>query len=89
MDFAIELLWIVAFVFATHRVSSVAKQFAPIPPGTIDKQDYEVPDDLVAITLQENEVWAQEEVMRVVRERYEELGDWNKVRVAVGVGRID
>jgi len=39
--------------------------------------------------LQENEVWAQEEVMRVVRERYEELGDWNKVRVAVGVGRID
>jgi len=28
-------------------------------------------------------------VMRVIRERYEELGDWNKVRTAMGVGRID
>jgi len=39
--------------------------------------------------MQERESWAQEEVFRAIRERYEELRDWNKVRAAVGVGRID
>ena len=52
-------------------------------------EEVEVPDDLVAYAMQEREAWAQEEVLRAVRERYEELHDWNKVRSAVGIGRID
>jgi len=43
----------------------------------------------VAYAMQEREAWAQEEVLRAVRERFEELRDWNKVRSAVGIGRID
>jgi hypothetical protein len=89
MSAIIELLWVFAFVFAVHRFSSVAKMFAPVKPEDLSKQDFEVPTDLVAVSLQENEIWAQEEVMRVIRERYEELGDWNKVRAAMGIGRID
>ena len=89
MSAIIELLWVSAFVFAVHRFSSVPKMFAPAKPEDLSKQDFEVPTDLVAVSLQENEIWAQEEVMRVIRERYEELGDWNKVRAAMGIGRID
>jgi len=49
----------------------------------------EVPEDLVAVANQERESWAQEEVLRVIRERYEDLKDWNRVRAAFGVGRIE
>jgi hypothetical protein len=49
----------------------------------------EIPNDLVAVAMQERESWAQEETLRAIRERFEDLRDWNKVRAAVGVGRID
>jgi hypothetical protein len=86
-----EILWPVAFVIGVYRFSKTLELFSPDkvaklkaiePPAT-------VPEDLVALALQENEPWAQEEVMRAVRERYEDLGDWNAVRSAMGIGRID
>jgi len=49
----------------------------------------DIPDDLIAVALQENEVWAQEEVTRVIREKYDAYKDWNKVRAAMGLGRRD
>jgi hypothetical protein len=86
----VDFLWVAAFVFAVHRFSEVVAMFAPQPVDDgLGDYNFDVPTDLVAVSLQENEIWAQEEVMRVIRERYEKLGDWNKVRTAMGVGRID
>jgi hypothetical protein len=44
---------------------------------------------LIAIALQYPESWAQEDMMKVIREKYDTLRDWNLVRSAFGVGRID
>lgn len=89
----VQLLWVAVTAYAVHRFATVVERFAPqsnvpeaappFPPVT------EVPDDLIAVAMQEREAWAQEEVLRAIRERYEELKDWNKVRAAVGVGRIE
>jgi hypothetical protein len=86
-----HLLWAAVAVYALHRVSAVVERFAPVrsSPADLVPPVVEVPEDLMAVSMQERESWAQEEVLRAIRERYEELRDWNKVRAAVGVGRID
>lgn len=85
-----DILWPVAFAFAVHRFSLAIEKFSPQKHE--EATDYpslsEIPDDLLAVASQENESWAQEEVIRVIRERYEELKDWNKVRRAMGIGVI-
>lgn len=48
-------------------------------------QPAEVPQDLIALAMNERELWAQEEMVRAMRERYETLKDWNLVRAAFGV----
>ena len=82
---------------AVHRLASAWEQVADtrtqhatlrqdtavVPPAA------EIPDDLVAVAMQENEAWAQEELVRVIREKFEQYKDWNKVRAAMGLGRRD
>lgn len=65
---------------ANCRVQSM-ESAAPQMPEIVD-----VPEDLMALAMQENESWAQEELMRVMRERYETYRDWNRVRSAMGLG---
>lgn len=86
-----DILWPIAFVVACYRLAKALEAFAPKVSESRDEDPYnaEIPDDLMAIAVTENEVWAQEEVVRVIRERYEDLRDWNKVRAAMGIGRID
>lgn len=85
-----HLIWAGVAVYAIDRLRDVAIRFAPATPAPSTLPDpIEVPEDLMAVAMQEREAWAQEEVLRAIRERYEELKDWNKVRAAVGVGRID
>ena len=85
-----DILWPLAFMLAVFRFSQAIEAFAPkSDQRPEDLAPQEVPEDLMAIAMQENEAWAQEEVLRVIRERYESLQDWNKVRVAMGIGRID
>jgi hypothetical protein len=87
-----EILWPIAFVVAAFRLAKALEAFAPKNSSDEEKEDpynVDIPNDLLAIATAENEVWAQEEVVRVIRERYENLRDWNKVRAAMGVGRID
>ena len=67
-----------------ERFLPPASEAAPLIPLPT-----EVPEDLLAVSMQERESWAQEEVLRAIRERYEEYKDWNRVRAAFGVGRID
>lgn len=85
-----HILWAAVVVYAVHKIADVAGRFAPVrPEAALPAAPVELPEDLMAVAMQERESWAQEEVLRAIRERYEELRDWNKVRAAVGVGRID
>lgn len=90
MTLFIHVLWASVAVYALHTVLQTVSLFAPKPADPAWADDLvDIPDDLLAVAAQEREAWAQEEVMRAMRERYEELKDWNKVRGAFGVGRID
>ncbi|MGA1677607.1 MAG: hypothetical protein ACO377_14420 [Pseudomonadales bacterium] len=85
-----HLLWAAVVVYAIHRLGDLAARFAPArPDAALPPAPAEVPEDLVAVANMEREPWAQEEVLRAIRERYEEVRDWNRVRAALGVGRID
>ena len=85
-----HLLWAAVAVYAIRQMAEVAVRFAPVRSETaLPPAPVEIPEDLVAVANQERESWAQEEVLRVIRERYEDLKDWNRVRAAVGVGRIE
>lgn len=78
-------------VASIYRLATAIERFAPVRQAE-EAQELVlplVPDDLMALAMQEKEVWAQEEVMRVIRERYELYNDWNNVRAAMGVGRRD
>ena len=87
----VHILWAAVTVYAIHRLSAVLERFAPVRSslGEVVTPLVEIPEDLVAVAMQERESWAQEETLRAIRERYEELKDWNRVRAAVGIGRID
>lgn len=90
MSFVIHLLWAGVAVYFVYTAAAVAREFKPVAaPSVLPPPPQEIPEDLVAVANQERETWAQEEVMRAIRERYEELKDWNKVRAAFGVGRIE
>lgn len=82
------IIWASVAVYTVRIVQQTVMQFAPTPPvadtSTIAPSD--IPEDLMAVAMQETEVWAQEEVVRVIQERYEALKDWNRVRSAMGVG---
>lgn len=47
--------------------------------------DAKIPDDLMGLALGESEKWAQDAVLETIRERFDKLKDWNKVRQSVGV----
>jgi hypothetical protein len=90
VSLVIHLLWAGVAVYFVYTAAAVAREFKPVAaPSVLPPPPQEIPEDLTAVAMQERESWAQEEVLRAIRERYEELKDWNKVRAAVGVGRID
>jgi hypothetical protein len=82
-----HLLWAVVVVLAVYRLAQAAERFAPVvATDAVDVPFVEIPDDLMALVMQYPEPWAQDDMLKVIRERYEALGDWNRVRAAVGVG---
>ena len=85
-----HLIWAAVAVYAIQQAVAVAAvRASDEKPSHLPPAPVEVPDDLVALASQERELWAQEETLRAMRERYDALGDWNKVRSAFGVGRRD
>lgn len=89
MDLIPHLLWAGVVCYAVSRVADVATLFAPVVDAVPADLVPEVPEDLVALAMTEQEAWAQEETLRAMRERYETLRDWQLVRSAFGVGRRD
>lgn len=90
MELLPHFLWAAVAYYAVTRLADVVALFAPSAnPSTVIPEAAEIPDDLMALALAEKEVWAQEEVARVIREKYEMYQEWNKVRMAMGLGRRD
>lgn len=87
-----EVLWPMVAVYAVWRFSQVAEKWSPPQhTGTGKGTGWEaipVPDDLMALAMTHSETWAQEDTLKAIRERYEQLQDWNRVRSAFGVGSI-
>ncbi len=88
MSLVIHSLWAAVAVYFVHTAAGVVREFKAAPVAPVLPPPVEIPEDLVAVANQEREPWAQEEVLRSIRERYEDLRDWNRVRSAFGVGRI-
>lgn len=80
-------LWVAVTAYAVWRLAAAWERFAPLPPK--DTTPVAVPHDLMAFALSHEEEWAQEDVMKAIRERYELTNDWNAVRMAFGIGRLD
>ena len=88
MSLVIHSLWAAVAVYFVHTAAGVVREFKAAPVAPVLPPPVEIPEDLVAVANQEREPWAQEEVLRSIRERYEDLRDWNRGRSAFGVGRI-
>jgi hypothetical protein len=88
----LRVFWPIAVVYAVHRICETASLFAPVrETKQVEDDAYSavVPEDLVAVAMQYPDGWAQEDMMKAIREKYDALRDWNLVRSAFNVGRID
>jgi hypothetical protein len=82
-----DITWPLALVVVAYRVASAWERISvPVSPEIAAPDGVVVPEDLVAVALTESEPWAQEEMLKAMREKYELYGDWNRVRSAFGVG---
>lgn len=80
-----HLIWAAVVVYLTERILRWLDARRAQAETSARDVPVEVPTDLVALALNEREEWAQEEMLRAMRERYETLKDWNMVRSAFGV----
>ena len=82
-----HLIWAGVVVYAINvTLYRLPVRFHPSEGVDDAFANFTVPDDLMALALQHPEPWAQEDVLKVVRERYEMVRDWNLVRSAMGIG---
>jgi hypothetical protein len=80
-----SLAWTVLGAALLWRADVVATRWMR---GREPAEMIEIPPDLMALALNETEEWAQTQTMKVLREKYAEYHDWNRVRAAVGVATI-
>jgi len=86
LSFLPHVVWAGVAIFAILQIRAMVQQFVPVAAAATQGV-VELPEDLVALAMNEKESWAQEEVVRAMRERYDTLKDWNLVRTAFGVAR--
>jgi hypothetical protein len=85
-----HVLWAGVTIYAIHMAAKVVTLFAPVRTDALaTSQEVVVPDDLVAYAMSQSEQWAQEDAMRAIQQSYDQWKDWNRVRAAIGIGRID
>jgi len=81
----LHLVWAGVVVYGIWRFAQVLERFAPVRSTASQATPVvEIPPDLVGLALRERELWAQEEMLRAMRERYFDVQDWNLVRSAFG-----
>ena len=84
------MIWAIVVLVLAFRMERLANRLMSVKfPSQIDAPSEPIPDDLEAFALMESELYAQESVREVIRNRYTDLKDWNLVRRAVGIGTID
>ena len=81
-----HLLWAAVVVYTVHTVATLVREGRP---AAAQEQVLEVPQDLIAYAMSFSETWAQEDAMRAIQQSYEQWKDWNRVRAAMGIGRMD
>lgn len=84
---SVSLLWYVAWNVRELGHRWLDQRESTAPGGEDD--EVKVPDDLSALAMGESAEWAQQQTLKVIRERYTQLGDWNMVRSAMGVAHKD
>ena len=88
-DIVIAVLWAATAVLFIYKINTFAHRWLTLTlEAKTPKPIEELPDDLVAWAMQETEKWAQDSALKVARERYDALKDWNRVRAAVGIGDV-
>lgn len=92
LPYSVHLLWAAVAMYTVWRfftvVEEVVARYTPPLSAPTPLEAVVVPEDLVAIAMIHSEVWAQEDTLKAIRERYEQLQDWNRVRSAFGIGSI-
>lgn len=83
-----EFLWPLVAAYAVWRLAPALERFAPDRSAPTGTGEIPIPDDLLGLAMQYDDRWAQEDTIKVIRERFAALGDWEKVRVAMGVARV-
>lgn len=88
-----SLAWAATAAFCICRGDVIAHRWLSITEkrvvAKLPEDPIVVPDDLMALALGETEKWAQDSVIEVIRERWNALHDWNKVRMAMGIGGVE
>ena len=78
-------LLLCAVVYLTERWLPLVRQvMVPERPKALAGDP--MPADLLRAVNQESEAWARDQLRASIQEAYEELGDWQKVRVRFGGG---
>lgn len=82
-----SLAWAAVAAFCILRGDAFAHRWLDLRVSDPVVKEEQIPDDLTAFAMLETEKWAQDAVLKVIRERYTELKNWNGVRAAVGVAQ--
>lgn len=93
----LSLAWVAVAVYAVWACRDVALRWVALatPPAVTDDTPLiEIPADIEALAQQESALWAQDDVRKAARERYDALRSsalsdvdrWNLVRKALGIG---
>lgn len=96
--FLASALWAVVAYYAIRRIDSAVGRWLDLqtPPADATVDPIDIPEDIIALAQTYSESWAQEDVLKVARERYEALRQsaiaphqrWNLVRKALGIGTL-
>lgn len=83
---ALHVWWGVVVIACVALVVLAPRLLSPaLPDPADDPATVPIPDDLVGLAMQYAETWAQDDYLKVCRERYAQTRDWNQVRMAMGV----
>lgn len=83
-----SVIWAAVVVYAARLAAAAVVPWHPVATPAALPDPVDVPDDLVALAMAQSEPWAQEDMVKAMRERYEQYGDWDRVRSAFGIGHL-
>ena len=96
--FLASALWVVLGYYAVRRMDCAVQRWLDlqVPKAEAESDPVEIPEDIVALAQTYTESWAQEDVLKAARERFEATRDttltphqrWNLVRKALGIGTL-